>query len=159
LTITAVTDSGNPSTTTLAIQDFLSKIGLNIEIRQISSSARSHLVAGDFDMSVQALSIDFPDPWLMFNFAFNSASIGATNYAQYANAKLDALTMKADMSEGAAREAMYREAQRMVLADLPVVPLLQMFGSYAKRKDVQNPNYNFAMPVIHDFKTMYRTTS
>jgi ABC-type transport system substrate-binding protein len=75
LTITAVTDSGNPSTTTLAIQDFLSKVGLDIEIHQISSSARSQLVAGDFDMSVQALSIDFPDPWLMFNFAFNSASI------------------------------------------------------------------------------------
>jgi hypothetical protein len=33
-----------------------------------------------------------------------------------------------------------------------------MFGSYAKRKDVQNPNYNFAMPIIHDFKTMFRTT-
>ena len=159
LTITAVTDSGNPSTTTLAIQDFLSKIGLNIEIRQISSSARSQLVAGDFDMSVQALSIDFPDPWLMFNFAFNSASIGATNYAQYANAELDKLTMQADQREGTAREAMYQEAQRMVLSDVPVVPLLQMFGSYAKRKDVQNPNYNFAMPVIHDFKTMYRTSN
>jgi ABC-type transport system substrate-binding protein len=159
LTITAVTDSGNPSTTTLAIQDFLSKIGLNIEIRQISSSARSQLVAGDFDMSVQSLSIDFPDPWLMFNFAFNSASIGATNYAQYANAELDKLTMQADQREGTAREAMYQEAQRMVLADVPVVPLLQMFGSYAKRKDVQNPNYNFAMPVIHDFKTMYRTSN
>jgi ABC-type oligopeptide transport system substrate-binding subunit len=67
--------------------------------------------------------------------------------------------MQADQREGTAREAMYQEAQRMVLADVPVVPLLQMFGSYAKRKDVQNPNYNFAMPVIHDFKTMYRTSN
>jgi peptide/nickel transport system substrate-binding protein len=156
LTITAVTDSGAPSATTLALREQLAELGLAMSIREVSTAARSQIVAGDFDMTSQSLSLDFPDPWIMFNFAFNSQSIGATNMSRYNNPELDALVARADRSEPEERNRLYQQAQRKVLADLPSIPLFRMNWTYAQGTDLAGGAYNFSSPQTHDFRAMYR---
>lgn len=157
ISITALTDSGTPSTTTLAVREMVEKIGFSVQVHEVSNAAKAKLLGGDFDMCTQALTLDFPDPWIMFQFTFNSQMINASNWSRYANPALDALVARADRQEGEARAALYREAQRIVLRDLPSIPLLQMNWSYAKRTDISGGNYNFSTPQSHDFADMIRT--
>ena len=107
-------------------------------------------------MTSQSLSLDFPDPWILFNFAFNSQSIGASNMSRYNNPDLDKLVARADRSGPEERSRLYQEAQRKVLADLPSIPLFRMNWTYAQATDVAGGAYNFSSPQTHDFKNMYR---
>ena len=141
LTITAVTDSGAPSGTTLALREQLAELGFTMSIREVSTAARSQIVAGNFDMTSQSLSLDFPDPWILFNFAFNSQSIGASNMSRYNNPDLDKLVARADRSGPEERSRLYQEAQRKVLADLPSIPLFRMNWTYAQATDVAGGAY------------------
>lgn len=146
--LTVVGDGGGPSATQLAIRESLQAIGFDVRIRQISISARAQIFAGDFDMTTQSISFDFPDPWILFTFVYSSQMIGAGNMARYANGRLDELLARADQRDGAERIALYQTAQRMVLEDIPSIPLFQTSWAYARRRDIPAFAYNYSTPMM-----------
>ncbi len=156
VTLTTVTDSG-PSLTSLALREYLVALGFDANIREVSTAARTTVMAGDFQMFAQMLQLDFPDPWIVFNFAFNTETIGASNWSRYRNPALDKMVAVADRTEGDERARRYAEAQRIILRDMPSIPILQDSWTYARRSDIAGGSYNFSTPQSHDFFDMYRT--
>jgi ABC-type transport system substrate-binding protein len=140
----------------LALRESLRAIGFDVSIKQISAAARSQIFAGDFDITTQSISIDFPDPWIVFTFVYNSQMIGAGNMARYANPAVDALLARADAADGDARNALYREAQKIVCEDLPSIPLFQTSWGYAQRQDIAPFAYNYSTPMMLPIHTMQR---
>jgi len=108
-------------------------------------------------MTTQSISIDFPDPWIVFTFVYNSQMIGAGNMARYSNAAVDALLARADALDGDARNALYQDAQKIVYADLPSIPLFQTSWGYAQRRDIAPFTYNYSTPMMLPIHTMQRT--
>jgi ABC-type transport system substrate-binding protein len=156
ITFTRVADNASPSATALAIQSYLRAVDLDVEIRQINAAARSKILAGDFDLTMQSVTLDFPDPWIMMNFAYGARAIGATNMSRYSNPEMEAVIAKADELDGEERAALYRRAQNIVHADLPTIPLFQDEWSFAVRSDIGGINYNFSQPMYFNFKDMKR---
>jgi len=156
--LTVVGDGGGPSATQLAIRESLQAIGLDVAIKQIALSARSQIFKGDFDMTTQSISVDFPDPWIVFTFVYSSQMIGSGNMSRYANPNLDAVLARADALDGEARLALYKQAQRIVVADLPAIPLLQTSWGYAQSRDIAQLDYNFSTPMMLPIAGMRRST-
>ena len=157
MTLTVVGDGGGPSATQLALREALGSIGFDVSIKQISGSARSQIFKGDFDATTQSISLDFPDPWIVFNFVYNAAMIGAANMSRYRNPKLDELVGKADAAEGEARADLYKQAQRIVYEELPTVPLFQTSWTIAARKSLGDIPYNFSTPMMLAANRLRRT--
>jgi peptide/nickel transport system substrate-binding protein len=157
--LTVVGDGGGPSATQIAIRESLQAAGFDVAIKQIASSARAQIFAGDFDITTQSISIDFPDPWIVFTFVYASQMIGAGNMSRYSNPALDALLARADRLDGEARIELYREAQAIVLADLPAVPLLQTAYGFAHASTIAPIDYNFSTPMMLPVERMLRTQS
>ena len=60
---------------------------------------------------------------------------GASNSGRYSNPELDALTARAAATiDDRQREGMLREAVKMAMDDVAVIPLLQLVNSWALRK-------------------------
>jgi peptide/nickel transport system substrate-binding protein len=109
---------------------------------------------------LQTISLDFPDPWIVFNFVYNSAMIGAANMPRYANEQVDALLAQADgILDEDARVELYQKAQRLVMADMPTVPLFQVRRTVAVRSDARGLDYNFSQPFFYNFQSMRREAS
>jgi peptide/nickel transport system substrate-binding protein len=156
--LTVVGDGGGPSATQLTLRESLQALGFDVNIKQIAASARSQIFKGEFDITTQSISIDFPDPWIVFTFVYSSQMIGAGNMSRYANPKLDALLARADKIDGAARIALYQEAQRIVMTDLPAIPLLQTSWGFAHRRAIAPIDYNFSTPMMLPLADLRRTS-
>lgn len=154
--LTVVGDGGGPSATQLALRESLRAIGFDVSIKQIAAAARSQIFSGEFDITTQSISIDFPDPWIVFTFVYNSQMIGAGNMARYSNPAVDALLARADALDGEARNALYRDAQKIVYEDLPSIPLFQTSWGYAQSRDIAPFAYNYSTPMMLPFHTMQR---
>ena len=158
LTYTVVGDSssGTPAMAA-AIQSQLNEIGFDVVIERISTAARSRIMKGEFDLTTQAINLDFPDPSIVFNFVYNSAMIGGANFPRYRNAVIDAMIQKADQElDPDARDKQYREAQQIVVDDMPTTVLFQLDWQLAMRRDLAGINYNFSQPMFYNFDTMRR---
>jgi peptide/nickel transport system substrate-binding protein len=132
-------------------------VGLRVSIRQVSAGSRQAIFSGDFEITLQQISLDFPDPWILFTFVYDSRMIGSIgNVSRYRSAELDALLRRADGVTGEARAALYREAQRIVLRDTPNVPLWQSGWILAHRADLRGLDYNFSIPYIYNAEDMWR---
>lgn len=156
ITLTVVGDGGGPSATQLAIREALVSLGFDVAVKQISLSARSQIFKGEFDVATQAISLDFPDPWIVFNFVYNSAMIGAANMSRYKNAQVDDLVARADRAGDAERIELYKQAQRIVYDELPAIPLFQTSWTIAARESVNPIPYNFSTPMLLAAQAMKR---
>lgn len=115
---------------------------------------------GDFDLTLRTINLDFPDPSIVFNFVFDSEMIGGANFARYRNREVDQLIGRADRSlDSAERTALYQQAQRRVMADLPTVPLFQYDWQRVERRELQGIRYNFAQPTFFNSASMTREGS
>ncbi|MBI2515696.1 MAG: peptide ABC transporter substrate-binding protein [Opitutae bacterium] len=97
---------------------------LGIETSLVQREAKVHLAAlhaGDYAIALVPLIPDYGDPAA----AFGELQSGAAgNYPHWRNARYDALIEEAGRTPDAAqRLALYREAEALVLAELPVIPL------------------------------------
>jgi ABC-type transport system substrate-binding protein len=107
------------------LQQDLARIGLKIELRMVSWSAFLALQErpDGAAMSIGGWDMDYPDPSSLFEPLFTTASIGAEssfNYGFYSNPHLDELVARARRElDPAARNALYREANRIVCDDAP----------------------------------------
>lgn len=154
---TVVGDGTGTSPLAVAIRTQLQAVGLEARIERISMAARTKVMKGDFDLTMQSINLDFPDPSIVFNFVYNSAMIGGANFPRYRNAALDKLIGQADRTlDLDARAQLYRQAQRIVMQDLPTVPLFQLDWIRAARSDLAGVRYNFAQPTFYNFESMSR---
>ena len=128
-----------------------------MSIRQVSAGSRQQIFTGDYEMTMQEISLDFPDPWILFTFVYDSRMIGSIgNVSRYRYMELDALLRRADGAAPEARAELYRQAQRIVLRDTPNVPLWQSGWMLAHRSDVRGLEYNFSIPFIYNAEDMWR---
>jgi len=154
---TVVGDGSGASPLALAISSQLEAVGLKVEIERISTAARTKIMKGDFDITTQSINLDFPDPSIVFNFVYNSAMIGGANFPRYRNASVDKLIGQADRTlDREARAALYQQAQRIVLDEMPTVVLFQLDWQRAIGSDIQGVNYNFSQPTFYNFESMRR---
>ena len=154
---TVVGDGAGTSPLAVAIRTQLQAVGLQARIERISMAARTKVMRGDFDLTMQSINLDFPDPSIVFNFVYNSAMIGGANFPRYRNPALDKLIATADRTlDGEVRAQLYRQAQGIVMQDLPTVPLFQLDWIRAARSDLAGVRYNFAQPTFYNFESMTR---
>jgi ABC-type transport system substrate-binding protein len=114
----------NFSTAQLLQQD-LAKIGLRLELRLVSWPAYLAVTwrQGASAMSPQGASLDYADPSNYFDQLFTTAAISAessANTAFYSNPRFDDLVARAHREmDASVRNAMYREADRILCEDAP----------------------------------------
>jgi len=78
--------------------------------------------AGEFDVSRNAWGADYPNPRTFLNDLFYSTS--GNNDEQYANKAYDALIDQAAAEVDPAKQTdLYNQAQTMLMADIPMIPL------------------------------------
>lgn len=90
---------------------------------------------GDFQLTVETrgATVDDPNEW----FVGYLSSKGAFNWGKYFNARLDdVLTTQDSELDPARRRALLWEAQEIVLADYPIVPLPIQLGVHGTRPEV-----------------------
>jgi len=107
-----------------AIKADLAKIGVTVDLVPLSSY--KELVAevrqGKGDMFMYSWFTVLPDAEVWLGRLFPSKSVD--NLTRYSNPQVDALLEQArGIADPAAREALYRRIQRMVLDDAPILPL------------------------------------
>ncbi|HET7536638.1 MAG TPA: peptide ABC transporter substrate-binding protein, partial [Candidatus Didemnitutus sp.] len=97
---------------------------LGIEVTLVRRDLRvqqAALHAGDFTIGFMAVIPDYNDPAAAFGELVTGA---ANNFSHWSNARYDALVAEADRTPDAGRRlALYREAESVLLSELPLVPL------------------------------------
>lgn len=104
-------------------QVYREELGLEIELRQVEWS---DLLAGlderRYAMYVLSWIADYPDPQNFLEVLFHSSS--PNNYSAYVNPEVDRLLEEAAVEQNSARRLeLYREAERLVVADAAVIPV------------------------------------
>ena len=83
--------------------------------------------------------------------------IGGANFPRYRNANVDRLIGQADSTlDSATRANLYRQAQHIVVDEVPSVVLFQLDWQRAVRSDIVGVNYNFSQPTFYNFEGMSR---
>lgn len=122
-----------------AIQADLKAVGIEVTLFGADSQvAYAALRNRDFEVGDAGWVADFNDP---INFLeLNRSSTGAQNYGDYRNPAYDALLSQADQEPDLGKRAdLLRQAEQLLLDDLPVVPLF--FG----------PSSNLVDPTVTGF--------
>lgn len=114
------------------IKQALKRIGVDVTIRTQDTAAFTKRVYGDrdFDLSI-AWFAAFSDPQIGVTRAYWSDSIGKnipwTNGSGYRNQQVDAIISRVQGEPDAAkRVALFKEFQKIVLTDLPTLPLVEL---------------------------------
>jgi peptide/nickel transport system substrate-binding protein len=158
LTLSYVPASALTETTALVIQSQLRDVGLQVQLEPLAPSAFSKVTRGDFDLALASWVADFPDPWPIMQFAYNSANKGeGYNLARYSNTTVDQLLNTAQTTlDRERRVALYREAQAIVVAEQPMVGLFAVHGLLAYRASIAGLVYNFWQPGTYPAAQMFR---
>ncbi len=138
LTLDLATD-GDLDSVAQYLQAALRDVGLVVEIARHEFAVHYEIVtSGRAALSVGFWGSDTLDPDFMLGAALHSREIGANNASRYAQPAFDALLARgAALEDGPERAAVYREAQRRVLVDLPLLPLYHHVGTYAKSASLE----------------------
>jgi peptide/nickel transport system substrate-binding protein len=145
LTLTLAT-SNDPISTAIAqaVQQAYRAAGITVVIRSLSSEAHTALVtgssAGGYDLSLSSWQPDFPSAMDNIEPLFASDMIGNGNYniSRLSNPHVDALINQAEGTiDATAANALWAEADKAILADAAVVPLIYNKNSFLRGADVQ----------------------
>ena len=119
------------------LQENLAAIGVRVDFRypdwdRFSADIDAHRLAA-LGLSWVA---DLPDPDSFLASLFLSG--GAYNMFSYSNATVDSLLLAGARARGSVERAdLYRRAERLILDDVPVIPLYNIENMFAVRTDVQ----------------------
>ena len=132
----------NPSPLKMAelIQADLARIGVTVDIIPVEGRFQeAQLMALNHDMTLSGWSTDSNDPDSFFRPLLSCAAIGsATNYAHWCNPQFDQILHTALISQQLAdRIDSYDQAQQMLAAQLPVLPLASSLRLQAYRYDIK----------------------
>jgi peptide/nickel transport system substrate-binding protein len=158
LTLSYIAASSAIDTTAIALQSQLAEAGISVALEVLAPSAVSKIRSGHFDLAIGSWYADFPDPWPIMKFCYNSANIGeGLNIARYGNPAVDKLLDAAEVTmDRNKRIALYQTAQTVIVRDQPMIDLFSLRGLLACRKDVRGLNYNFWQPGLYNAAQMAR---
>jgi oligopeptide transport system substrate-binding protein len=113
-------------------------LGVDIQLNPVEQKAFAALFTEQrYDISLIAWSADYPDPQNWFNGNFGCRTLN--NKYSYCNPVFDDLVARADSSvDPDDRLALYSQAQELLIADLPVVPLDHAGGLVLVKPYVRN---------------------
>ena len=131
--------SENHKNTAVAFQEMLKPFGFDVSL--INTDGKTHYSYleqhGDFDVARAGWIADFKDPVTFLNLTHTG---DGNNYGEYTNKDYDALMDKAAVeADPAKRMKELSDAEAIMIADLPLLPLLY-YG-----------NHNVVSPKIHGF--------
>jgi peptide/nickel transport system substrate-binding protein len=131
---TTATDSGQLAT---LIQGQLRNIGVDVQINQLEVAALLDFTPkGEHDMLL--LSWGWSDPDVLYLF-LSTDRLETSNRVHYSNPDFDALLVKGQQTiDQEARMQVYYDAQKILLEDLPWVPLYMPIDKTAVAKRVKN---------------------
>ena len=146
LTLTLATQNDPISTSiSQAVQQAYSAAGINVQIKALSSNAFSALVTGNsasgYDLALSSWQPDFPSAMDNIEPLFASAMVGNGNYniSRLADPKVDALINRAEGTiSGAAAGKIWAQADKAIMADAAVVPLVYNKNSFLRGSNVEN---------------------
>ena len=156
-----LTGAPDPGSVAETLQSNFSDVGVQLDLLPHHAAAyQSKLSTGDFDMALGGWYVDFPDPWALMNYMFVKRTLGeGGNYSFYVNERVDdLLTRAASTVDPSTRIQMYRDAQRIIDKESPVIFLYAVNGLLALREDLEGLNYNMSQQLIYNVADMYRST-
>lgn len=108
------------------LQAMLAQVGIELTLRAESFAANyASLTAGRVDLWLDFWDASTFDPYFTLWSFLHSSEIGANNFARYAEPAVDAALERArSEADPAARAELWREVQRSLLDDLPMLPLV-----------------------------------
>ena len=136
-----------------AVQQGLQRAGIKVTIVPQDVNVYYDTITGDkgdYDLTVGSWQPDFPSANGNISPLFDSSQIGGGNFnvSRYSNKQVDALIAKATGEvDPAAAQATWAQADKRVMQDAPVVPLLYTRNAFLRGSDVQGfdvsgfPNY------------------
>ena len=146
LTLTLATPN-DPISTAIseAVQQAYSAAGIKVSIKSLSENAFSALVTGNsasgYDLALSSWQPDFPSAMDNIEPLFASAMIGNGNYniSRLSDPTVDALINRAEgtINEAAAGK-IWAQADKAIVADAAVVPLVYNRNSFLRGSDVEN---------------------
>ena len=139
LTLDLGNDGGAEELVALYLQTALADVGVRLALRRSDFPALWEIVTSDrAELSFSFWGSDTLDPDFMLGLALHGRELGGNNTSRYANPAFDALIdLGATTADEVERAAIYAEAQRMLLDDLPMLPLYHHVGNYAKRATLE----------------------
>ena len=131
--------SENHKNTAVAVQEMLKPFGF--EVTLVNTDGKTHYSYleqhGDFDVARAGWIADFKDPVTFLNLGHTG---DGNNYGEYSNKEYDALLDQASVeADPAKRMKLLSDAEAILMADLPLMPLLY-YG-----------NHNVVSPKLHGF--------
>jgi peptide/nickel transport system substrate-binding protein len=146
LTLTLAT-ANDPISTAIsqAVQQAYKAAGINLVIKSLSQAAFGPLVTGNsasgYDLALSSWQPDFPSAMDNIEPLFASAMIGNGNYniSRLADPQVDGLITKAEGTVApTASQALWVQADKAILADAAVVPLIYNKNSFLRGSNVEN---------------------
>ena len=129
-----------PSYLGAIIQEWQQNLGVQVSVRQLESEKFLYNLKQEKDeMFILGWVADYPDPHDFLDILFHSGS--ANNIFEYSNSSLDALLDQAAIEQNSTvRLAMYQQAEQLVVADAPCLPLFH------------DTNYILVKPYVRDYE-------
>ena len=127
-----------------AIQQGLQRAGITVTIKPADSTTVTDEVTGDkgdFDLTISSWQPDFPSANGNIQPLFASSEIGGGGYniSRYSQPEVDALIARATAEVDPAKaQALWAQADKRILQDAPVVPLIYTKNSFLHGSNVQN---------------------
>jgi peptide/nickel transport system substrate-binding protein len=127
-----------------AIQQGLQRAGITVTIKPEETTAWTDDATGDkpdFDLTVSGWQPDFPSANGNIQPLFASSEIGGGGYniSRYSSPEVDKLIDQATaQTDPAQAQALWAQADKRIMQDAPVVPLIFAKNSFLHGSDVQN---------------------
>lgn len=142
-----------------AIQSALKRAGIPVSIRVLDSQIYSDTVTndqGNYDLALASWQPDFPSAYANIAPLFDSSMIGGgnENISRYSNAQVDRLIARATATvDRTAAGRIWAQADRRIMEDVPVVPLIYSHNTFIHGSRVVGFNIG-SFPAYPDYLTM-----
>ena len=127
VTLLATSAGASPGSVTQRIVAMWEQnLGVKVNVQQLGDFAQfiATMRRGDYQMTQFGWVADYPDPEDFLDLKFHSQRSRANNETRYANAEVDQLLEQARGEKDSARRMeLYQQAERLILADAPWIPL------------------------------------
>lgn len=128
-----------------AIQQGYAKAGITLTIKPLDYDSWAAAATGDsasaYDLSLSSWQPDYPSAAANIQPLYDSSQIGGGNYniSRYSSPEVDALIAKAlGTTDTAAANQLWAQADKAILADAPVVPIVYDKNSFLHGSGVEN---------------------
>ena len=130
------------------IQSNLKEIGINCKLNVMEMAAWGEKISsGNFEMAMMA-GFQGPDPDALRKRVGTDQNL---NFSMYSNADVDELLEKAKrLSKPEDRGPLYKEVQKILSDELPIIPIVEFASYYAVHKNISGVPYIDQVADVHD---------